>query len=173
MVKIRKLNDLADALKPYSRILVVGAPGAGKSYLSKKIAEQLSIPLYHLDKLFWKEGWVASTPEEFDANLAEVLDRQAFVMEGTYTSNFKYRAQKSGVVVIVEVGILRRFYRILSRTFSTAGKVRDDMAEGCIESVSWSYFKFLKWALRFQQARERILVESKEINLPVIIYHNR
>jgi adenylate kinase family enzyme len=35
-----------------NRILLLGSPGAGKSYFSKKLAQKIKIPLYHLDNIF-------------------------------------------------------------------------------------------------------------------------
>ena len=46
------------------RILVIGCPGAGKSTLSRQLGEKLGLPVIHLDRLFWKPGWVESTREE-------------------------------------------------------------------------------------------------------------
>ncbi len=166
-------HTLIEMLKSYKRILVVGASGSGKSYLSKKIAGQLDLPLYHLDKIFWKPGWKASSVEEFDQNLASILTSETFIMEGTYISNFMHRAKYADAVLFVEIGFFRRLWRILSRSFSTAGMVRDDMADGCVETISWSYFKFLKWALKFEETKKRLLAESSQANIPVIFYQNR
>ena len=39
------------------RILIIGCSGSGKSTLARQLAERLSLPLTHLDRLFWLEGW--------------------------------------------------------------------------------------------------------------------
>ena len=49
------------------RVLVLGCPGAGKSTLARSLGEALSLPVVHLDKLWWKSGWVNRTEGEFDA----------------------------------------------------------------------------------------------------------
>ena len=36
------------------RVLVLGCPGAGKSTLARSLGEALSLPVVHLDKLWWK-----------------------------------------------------------------------------------------------------------------------
>ena len=40
------------------RILIVGNSGGGKSTLAQKLGEKLTLPIVHLDVLFWKPGWV-------------------------------------------------------------------------------------------------------------------
>ena len=64
------------------RILVVGCCGAGKTTLSRELGEILRIPVYHLDRYFWKPGWVEDSKENFDAALAKLLQR----MRGSWTA---------------------------------------------------------------------------------------
>ena len=55
------------------RIMVIGSPGAGKSTLSVAMAGKLSLPLYHLDKLYWKAGWIETPREMFVSGLLDIL----------------------------------------------------------------------------------------------------
>ena len=47
-----------------SKIIVIGSSGSGKSTLSRELSNILEIPVYHLDKLFWKPNWVMTTKDE-------------------------------------------------------------------------------------------------------------
>jgi adenylate kinase family enzyme len=40
-----------------NKIVVVGSGGAGKSTLSIQLSSILNIPVYHLDKYFWRPDW--------------------------------------------------------------------------------------------------------------------
>lgn len=40
------------------RVLVIGCPGAGKSTLTRALAETLGLPAVYLDRLWWKSGWI-------------------------------------------------------------------------------------------------------------------
>ena len=51
------------------RILIIGCGGAGKSTMARQLGDKLQIPVVHLDKLFWKPGWVESSREEIDAKI--------------------------------------------------------------------------------------------------------
>ncbi|WP_133170685.1 AAA family ATPase [Staphylococcus chromogenes] len=37
-----------------NRIVIMGSPGTGNSTLAYKIAQQMKLPLYHMDALFWE-----------------------------------------------------------------------------------------------------------------------
>ncbi|WP_321025720.1 EutP/PduV family microcompartment system protein [Hungatella effluvii] len=39
------------------RILIIGGNGCGKTTLSNKLANKLSLPLTHLDALYWNDNW--------------------------------------------------------------------------------------------------------------------
>ena len=55
------------------RVLVIGCPGAGKSTLTRALAETLGLPAVYLDRLWWKSGWINRTRAEFDARLDAAL----------------------------------------------------------------------------------------------------
>ncbi|WP_206064485.1 hypothetical protein [Neptunomonas sp. XY-337] len=40
------------------KVMVVGSGGSGKSTLSVWLADELRLPVYHLDRLYWKPNWV-------------------------------------------------------------------------------------------------------------------
>ena len=66
------------------RIIIIGCGGAGKSTLARKLGEVLDLPVVHLDKLFWKPGWVETSREEFDALLAMELAKDKWIMDGNF-----------------------------------------------------------------------------------------
>ena len=38
-----------------TRILVIGCPGAGKTYFAKKLKEITGLPVIHMDNLYWNK----------------------------------------------------------------------------------------------------------------------
>ena len=40
------------------RIIIIGKPGSGKSTLALKLGKKLDLPVVHIDKIYWTEGWV-------------------------------------------------------------------------------------------------------------------
>ena len=64
------------------KVAVFGAPGAGKSTLSKNLASTRQLPLHALDMLFYKEGGGTVPPEAYARQHAEILAQDTWVMEG-------------------------------------------------------------------------------------------
>ena len=69
---------------PHKRIVVVGATGCGKSTLAEKLAQILYVPFIELDALYWKPGWVDSSPDEFRVKVENATSSPAWVLAGNY-----------------------------------------------------------------------------------------
>lgn len=54
------------------RVLIVGPCGAGKSTLAAQLGPILGLPIYHMDQLNWKPGWVESSKDEIREKLATI-----------------------------------------------------------------------------------------------------
>ena len=66
------------------KIIVVGCGGAGKSTFSRELSNKLDIPVYHLDKLFWNEGWIETPKAEFNKKIEKVINKDKWIIDGKY-----------------------------------------------------------------------------------------
>ena len=64
------------------RIALLGPAGAGKSWLGRQLAELLDIPVIHLDRLYWKPGWVATPDAEWQEIQLRELERDSWIADG-------------------------------------------------------------------------------------------
>jgi len=87
---------------PYKRILVLGSPGAGKSYLSRELALRFPLPVIHMDVLYWRENWSHLSDEEMLKALDKVLGNESWIIDGNYASTLEYRYQKADVVFFLD-----------------------------------------------------------------------
>lgn len=142
------------------RIIIIGCGGAGKSTLSKELAKKLDLPLYHLDKIFWKPGWVEPPRSEFIAEQEKIIAEEKWIIDGNYISTIPLRAERADTIIYVNPPIRVCLYGALKRNFSKAE--RTDMAEGCVENFD---MKFLSWIVTFRKHTapkiEKILEENK------------
>lgn len=139
------------------RILVIGCCGSGKTTLSVKLGHLSGLPVVHLDKLFWKPGWVQSTREEFLAALQTELEKPAWIMDGNFNGSLPRRLEYCDKVVYLDYPRLVSLWGVITRVLKFYGKTRPDMGEGCPDRFDWS---FLKYTWNFEKAQGR---ENKEI----------
>ena len=131
------------------RIMVIGCSGAGKSWLSTRIAKALELPLISLDSEYWKPDW---TPSEHKAWLRHVdllSSASDWVIDGNYAGTLDIRMPRADVVIFLDLPRWRAMLGLLYRTLTNLGHVREGMAEGCRERLD---FKFLLYAWRCRNA---------------------
>ena len=137
------------------RVLVLGCPGAGKSTLARSLGEALSLPVVHLDKLWWKSGWVNRTEGEFDALLDAVLLGEEWVIDGNYLRTLPRRLERCDAVVLLDYPRRVCLFRALRRILSWRGRPRPDMAADCPERLDG---EFVRWIWEFHRTqRPRVL----------------
>ena len=50
---------------------IIGPSGAGKSTLARQLGAITGLPVVHLDREFWRAGWVPTPDAEWDERLGE------------------------------------------------------------------------------------------------------
>ena len=88
---------------PFARVLVIGCPGSGKSTFARRLHELTALPLCHLDLLFWNADKTTCTKEEFSAKLEEVLQTEAWIMDGNYSRTMERRLQCADAVFFFDL----------------------------------------------------------------------
>jgi len=65
-----------------TRVAVIGNAGGGKSTLCARLGKALQLPVYPIDKIQWKPGWVAASREEFNRQHDELLALDRWIIDG-------------------------------------------------------------------------------------------
>jgi len=128
------------------RILVIGCSGAGKSTLAKAIAARHQLPLIHLDRSYWRPGWVAPSEAEWAAEIERLIAEPAWVMDGNFSSTMPRRAEFADAIVFLDLPRWLCLLRVLRRMVLGYGRDRPDVAPGCPERFDWA---FLKWVWNY------------------------
>jgi len=128
------------------RVIIIGPCGSGKSTLARELAPQLGLPLVHMDQLGWQPGWVETPDDELRARLAEAVAGERWLIEGNYGSLLAPRLERADTVIYLDFPIRLCLWRLLRRVWTTRGRVRADMAEGCPERFDAAFFWYVaKW----------------------------
>ena len=154
------------------RIIIIGCGGAGKSTLARQLGDKLGIPVVHLDKLFWKPGWVESSREEIDEKIFAELQKPRWIMDGNFNRTLPERIKYCDTVIYMDFSRFACMMGVAKRILTTYGTVRPDMGEGCPERFDLS---FLKWVWSFngknRENNYRLLKEARETE--IIVLKNR
>ena len=154
------------------RIVIIGCGGAGKSTLARALGEKTGIPVVHMDKLFWKPGWVSIAQDEFDALVRAELAKPRWIMDGNFNRTLPERLVYCDTVIYLDFSRMTCLLGVAKRVLTTYGKVRPDMGEGCPERFD---LEFLQWVWNFNKNKRennyRLLNEAEHAK--IIVLKNR
>ena len=134
--------------KEMNRIMIIGAPGAGKSTLATKLAAKLSLPLVHLDANYHQPGWTPMDEDKWREKVAKLVAEDTWVMDGNFSGTFPIRMPRADMIVWLDLPTWACLFRIFKRIRMYRGQVRPDMAPGCEERFDW---EFTLWVLNFRR----------------------
>ena len=154
------------------RIMIIGCGGSGKSTLARQLGEKTGLPVVHLDKLFWRPGWVSISREEFDELHRNALAQPRWIMDGNFDRTIPERLARCDTVIYLDFSRWACLMGVVKRIVTTYGTVRPDMGDGCPERFDR---EFLQWVWNFNKNKRernyRLLKDAVGVN--VVILKNR
>ena len=154
------------------RIQIMGCSGAGKSTLARNLGEKTGLPVIHIDRLFWKSGWVESTKDEIDEKILREVSKDRWILDGNYSRTLQARLDRCDLVIYLD---FPRWFCILSvvrRYLQNKGQIRPDMAEGCPEKIDWEFLRWI-WTYNKQHRKKFLEMLGQLPEEKVIIFKNR
>jgi adenylate kinase family enzyme len=137
------------------RVLILGSGGAGKSTFAKQLGEILDIDVDHLDKYFWKPGWVKPSEEDWIATVAKLIERKRWIIDGNYSGTLAQRVARCDTMILLDMSRLLCIWRIIKRRLIYLNSTRPDIAKGCDEKLD---FEFVTWVWNYpRHTRPKIL----------------
>lgn len=165
------LSGILDTIPVYSddlilqrkmrQVLVIGSGGAGKSTVAAQIGERLGLPVINLDALYWQPGWVETPKDEWEQIVQQLLQREAWVMDGNYGGTLDLRLGAADTVIFLDLPRLLCLWRIVKRRAQFHGQSRPDMARDCPERLT---AEFIRWIWTYPQEHQpRILDKLRAV----------
>lgn len=97
------------------RIAVIGPPGAGKSRLAGQLGAKLGLRILHLDRLYWKPGWVRTPHDEWVAAQRRELAGESWIVDAQYDDMLPDWIDAADTIVFLDASPLRCFWRVTRR----------------------------------------------------------
>ncbi len=143
------------------RIMVIGCGGSGKSTLATRLGQELSLPVHHLDRLFWQPGWTELPKDEWRETQERLCAQPEWILDGNYGGTMDVRFAAADTIIFLDVSTLTCLAGAFQRFFKFRGRTRPDMTEGCPERLDWSYLKWI-WTYR-RDRRPEIIHKLNEL----------
>lgn len=138
------------------RICIIGGSGTGKTTLAKNLGEQLNLPVYHIDGIHHLENWKIRDKEERDRIILEKVDKDKWIIDGTYNSTLKQRLEKADYVIYLDYSTLAQVKGVLGRFVKNHGKEKQEIP-GCKEKLDWQFFW---WVVNWRKDKRQKIIEA-------------
>ncbi|APC41267.1 DNA topology modulation protein [Clostridium estertheticum] len=153
------------------KIMIIGSPGSGKSTFSMKLSKITGIPLIHLDKEFWNNGWIETPRTEWVRKQKKLVSGDEWIVDGNYGGTIDIRLEKADTIIYFKLSRVVCLLSYFKRVITNLGKIRPDMPEGCPEKFD---FEFMKYIWNFSNKPGQINIDKLEKNnKQVIVFKNR
>ncbi len=133
------------------KVCIIGCGGAGKSTLAVKLGPLLDLPVIHLDAAHWKPNWEKPSSEEWRRRHAELLSRDAWILDGNYGGTLRERIAASDTVILLAPSRLTCLFQVFKRAIRYLGRSRPDLNPGCREQLPDR--EFLEWIWNYNGTR--------------------
>lgn len=155
-----------------TRLMVIGCSCSGKSTFSRKLAEITGLPLTHLDRLFWKSGWIEEDRDIFLTKQKSIVRQDKWIIDGHYRSTMEMRLERAQVIYRFRIGTIACLLGYVKRLMEKRHAVRPDITVGCEERIEWD---FIKWIAGFSRKQEKRTDEilKKYPHIKVITFYSR
>ena len=161
-------QDIVIKIIAMKRILVIGCPGAGKTYFAKRLSEIIKVPVVHMDNLYWNKDKTSVSQEELSSRLLPYLEGDSWIIDGNYHQTLELRLKYATEVYFLKMPREECIEGILERI----DQPRDDIPwietkKDAVELISWT----IDYEERTKEDEEALL--EKYPNIQVRTLYNR
>ena len=147
------------------RILVIGCPGAGKTYFSKRLSKILNLPLVHMDNLYWNKDKTSVDLDTLKARLQPYLEKEEWIIDGNYHKTLEMRLPYASDVFVLDLPRKECIQGILD----SIDQPRDDIPwveseDDATELIAWT----ADYGFRTKDEEIALLNKNKHIKVHVI-----
>lgn len=125
-----------------TKIMIMGRPGSGKSTFSIQLQKILTIPLFHLDKIFFEANWIPRDYQDFLNQQQLLVNQSCWIIDGNSSKSLELRYSQADICLYFNFSKWLCYYRTVKRLFYKNSAI-DDRAPGCKETIHWSLLQYM------------------------------
>ncbi len=152
------------------RVMVVGGPGSGKSTLAVALGRITGLPVFHMDQIHYKPGWIE---QPRDAKIAAALAIEAgdkWIFEGGLSATYANRCARADTVIWLDLPVTLRLRRIVKRRVQYRGQTRPALPADCPERLN---AEFLTYIVHTRQSAREMIASAIAAAPHLAVHHIR
>jgi len=140
-----------------TRVAVIGNAGGGKSTLCRQLSRAHGLPLYPVDQLQWRPGWVPTPSEDFAREHARLVEKDRWIIDGWGPwEAIGERFARADTIILVGHPLPVHYWWAIKRQVRCLFRPRPDGPPGCpMLPMTWPLLTMI-WTIN-AQARPRLL----------------
>ncbi len=151
------------------KICIVGPSGAGKTTITKKLADELKISTYIFDEIYWNISgteFVKNLEETISRGTQEIVLQDRWIVEGAYDKRLLPLLLECSLILKMEVPFYLRTIRLLQRYLQSVvtGKKPKETLKNTIELIWFSH--------SFDKRLEKFLSSNTQLSKKTIPFNN-
>ena len=122
----------------FSRIVILGTTGSGKTTLAKRLSHVLQIPAVELDAFRHGPNWTETPDQVFRERVADSLNSEGWIVDGNYSVARDLIWPRATTLIWLDYSFPLVFWRLFRRTM-TRGIMRTRLWNNNREDL-WRHF---------------------------------
>lgn len=149
----------------FKKIAIIGISASGKSTFSRELQKLTGLPIFHMDKLFWRGRWEEVPEQEYLAEEQKLLQKDQWIIEGYVDEKMSDRLKQADLVIYLDYSGLRAGLHYIRRLLKHRRVARPELHEEALDRFKLRYF----WTILAKKERSGIEVALKDIGQSKVV----